>query len=213
MSGKRKDRLDTNDLLYRTIIQRYGSVATFCQTHKLHNYSVGELINLKTSPLSKKGRWKKIPLKVADFLSITPEELYPLKIYGLIAEQCAKEQTFGSLSFSDWRQVQNFTYSEEREISLGIAEILTPVEKAIETFSPREAAILKLKFGLNDEHREYTNEEIGAMYDISGSRVGDILRKLIRRLRHPARFDSQTRQTLKDYWGKIRRLEDQRIFP
>jgi RNA polymerase sigma factor (sigma-70 family) len=210
MSGKKKNRLETNDLLYGMIIQQFGSVAAFCRLHQLNPWYVGELINLRISPVGKNNRWKKMPLKVADLLSIAPEELFNSKIY---PDKRAQILSFSYLSFSDWKNVQKFAFTDEREIKMASEEILSIIIEALDLFPPRDVKILRLKFGLNDEQREYTNQEIGDLFEISGSRVGQITKKLIRRLRHPARFDPETMQTIRDSLTEINRLEAQRVFP
>ncbi len=60
------------------------------------------------------------------------------------------------------------------------------VEQVLETLSPREARILRLRFGL-DNDRPYTLEEVGQKFGLTRERIRQIEGKALRRLRHPCR--------------------------
>jgi RNA polymerase primary sigma factor len=63
------------------------------------------------------------------------------------------------------------------------------IEKALETLTPREAEVINLYFGLNQE-KALTLEEIGARFNLTRERVRQIKEKAIRRLRHASRSKS-----------------------
>lgn len=63
------------------------------------------------------------------------------------------------------------------------------VEKALETLTPREAEIIRLRFGLSGGYPR-TLEEVGAIFNITRERVRQIEMKAIRKLRHPTRSKS-----------------------
>jgi RNA polymerase primary sigma factor len=60
------------------------------------------------------------------------------------------------------------------------------VEEVLATLSPREARILRLRFGLDDDH-PYTLEEVGRKFGLTRERIRQIEGKALRRLRHPRR--------------------------
>jgi len=60
------------------------------------------------------------------------------------------------------------------------------IEQLLASLKPREAEILKLKFGFYDGQPKST-EEIGKLFGISNSRVYQIIVKALRKLRHPAK--------------------------
>jgi RNA polymerase primary sigma factor len=77
-----------------------------------------------------------------------------------------------------------------------IAESLrTEIERALETITPREADVVRLYFGLGDQH-PMTLEEIGETFDLTRERVRQIKEKAIRRLKHTSRS-----KILKTYLG------------
>ena len=67
------------------------------------------------------------------------------------------------------------------------------MEEILATLSPREARILRLRFGLQDG-RSYTLKEVGEKFGLTRERIRQIEREALNRLRHPSR----SRQ-LRDY--------------
>jgi len=60
------------------------------------------------------------------------------------------------------------------------------IQRALETLTPRESEVIRLYFGLDNDH-PLTLEEIGAMFNLTRERVRQIKEKAIRRLRHTSR--------------------------
>ncbi|MBQ3053287.1 MAG: RNA polymerase sigma factor RpoD [Clostridia bacterium] len=63
----------------------------------------------------------------------------------------------------------------------------------IDSLTPRESRVLKLRFGLEDG-RARTLEEVGQEFDVTRERIRQIEAKALRKLRHPSRS-----KKLKDY--------------
>ncbi|MBQ1814966.1 MAG: sigma-70 family RNA polymerase sigma factor, partial [Ruminococcus sp.] len=63
----------------------------------------------------------------------------------------------------------------------------------LSTLTPREAKVLKLRFGLEDG-RSRTLEEVGKEFNVTRERIRQIEAKALRKLRHPSRS-----RKLKDY--------------
>jgi len=68
------------------------------------------------------------------------------------------------------------------------------INEVLSTLTPREARILRLRFGLDDDH-PYTLEEVGAKFGLTRERIRQIEGKALRRLRHP-RFARRLRDYL-----------------
>ena len=60
------------------------------------------------------------------------------------------------------------------------------IERELNTLTPREAHVIKLRFGLYDG-RTRTLEEVGKEFDITRERIRQIEAKALRKLRHPRR--------------------------
>ena len=65
--------------------------------------------------------------------------------------------------------------------------------EVLETLTPREQKVLKLRFGLEDG-RARTLEEVGKEFDVTRERIRQIEAKALRKLKHPSRS-----KKLKDY--------------
>ena len=89
---------------------------------------------------------------------------------------------------------------EESELGMFVEDTLTPtpiqtaynkmlrerIEAVLDTLPPREARILRLRFGLDNGHT-YTLEEVGQKFGLTRERIRQIESKALRRLRHPRR--------------------------
>ena len=96
---------------------------------------------------------------------------------------------------------------EDSELGMFIEDQVTPtpiqstyanllrekVQDVLDTLPPREARILRLRFGL-ENGRAYTLEEVGQKFGLTRERIRQIESKALRRLRHPRRA-----RQLKDY--------------
>jgi RNA polymerase primary sigma factor len=60
------------------------------------------------------------------------------------------------------------------------------IEEVLASLTPREARILRLRFGL-ENGRSYTLEEVGEKFGLTRERIRQIEGKALRRLRHPMR--------------------------
>ena len=67
------------------------------------------------------------------------------------------------------------------------------LEDVMKTLTPREAKVLKLRFGL-DDGRTRTLEEVGKEFNVTRERIRQIEAKALRKLRHPSRS-----KQLRDY--------------
>ena len=69
------------------------------------------------------------------------------------------------------------------------------LEEVMNTLTPREAKVLKLRFGLEDG-KARTLEEVGREFQVTRERIRQIEAKALRKLRHPSRS-----KKLRDYMG------------
>ena len=69
------------------------------------------------------------------------------------------------------------------------------LEEVMNTLTPREAKVLKLRFGVEDG-KARTLEEVGREFEVTRERIRQIEAKALRKLRHPSRS-----KKLRDYMG------------
>jgi RNA polymerase primary sigma factor len=101
-----------------------------------------------------------------------------------------------------WRPVslENPIGDEDEEMITFVEDTITPsptdsvsehllrekVEEVLSTLSPREAKVLRMRFGLCGEH-PCTLEEVGQKFGLTRERIRQIEGRALRRLRHPRR--------------------------
>jgi RNA polymerase sigma factor (sigma-70 family) len=62
------------------------------------------------------------------------------------------------------------------------------VEETLETLTPREARVLRMRFGIG-LNTDYTLDEVGQVFDVTRERIRQIEAKALRKLKHPYRRD------------------------
>ena len=68
------------------------------------------------------------------------------------------------------------------------------VHDVLDSLTPREAKILKMRFGIGID-KDYSLEEVGKQFDVTRERIRQIEAKALRKMRHPSRSDK-----LKDFF-------------
>jgi RNA polymerase primary sigma factor len=67
------------------------------------------------------------------------------------------------------------------------ANLRAITDEVLQTLSPREEKIIKMRFGLNALGQEHTLEEVGQDFRVTRERIRQIEAKALRKLRHPSR--------------------------
>jgi RNA polymerase primary sigma factor len=71
--------------------------------------------------------------------------------------------------------------------SAASAMLRDEVNDVLKTLTPREAKVIRLRFGLTDDGAQRTLEEVGAFFNVTRERIRQIEAKALRKLRHPTR--------------------------
>lgn len=168
-------------------LERYGPMARFCRLHGLSYAAVCELATLKSGPLLKNGTLRPVAAELASILEHHPTWLFPAELYkltwpravafdmepaGLVSLQAAPDE---ALALPPVQEALVLA----RETSKSLAGVL-------ETLTPREEKILRLRFGLAGG-REHTLKEIAESFTLSKDRIRQIEMKALRKMRHPSR--------------------------
>jgi len=157
----------------------FVSVKSFADTYGLAYQQLGELIAGKVKPFTDKGKMHSICDKLLKVLDATLEDCFTER----------QLQGFNKRSFeikvkeNELRQIVNPTKNQEQKLIEQQAK--NKIRYAIEMgLKPREAAMLKMKFGFDDGH-EHTLDEIGKIFSVSKERVRQIITKAQRKMQHP----------------------------
>lgn len=82
----------------------------------------------------------------------------------------------------------------EAATNFGLSEA---VQKVLGSLTPREAKVLRMRFGIN-MNTDHTLEEVGKQFDVTRERIRQIEAKALRKLRHPSRAE-QLRSFLEEH--------------
>ncbi len=75
---------------------------------------------------------------------------------------------------------------QDPEDAASLSMLKAQLESALDTLTPREMDVLKLRYGLFDG-RNHTLEEVGQRFNVTRERIRQIEAKALRKLRHPSR--------------------------
>ncbi|HKY29713.1 MAG TPA: RNA polymerase sigma factor RpoD [Pyrinomonadaceae bacterium] len=90
----------------------------------------------------------------------------------------------GDSQLGDLIEDKSTTSPSERVIASNLREITGDV---LQTLSPREERVLRMRFGLDHGGDERTLEEVGQNFNVTRERIRQIEAKALRKLRHPSR--------------------------
>jgi RNA polymerase primary sigma factor len=71
--------------------------------------------------------------------------------------------------------------------SAASAMLRDEVNEVLRTLTPREAKVIRLRFGLTEDGAQRTLEEVGAFFNVTRERIRQIEAKALRKLKHPSR--------------------------
>ena len=164
-----------------------SSVSGLCRQMGLKSPSsvVYDLVNFKTSPLCKNGQWRPTVVSMAEALDSSCEELFPEAGEGLLLESNVRYTTLGRDDVA--RALGIAPEPVLPDETLTAKEDKAALEEALNTLTPREAAVLELRFGLKGQG-EHTLEEAAQMFNVTRERIRQIESKALRKLRHPDRL-------------------------
>ncbi len=108
------------------------------------------------------------------------------RVMGIAQEPISLETPIGEEDeshLSDFIVDKNGLSPSEQVIILNLRE---QTDEVLKTLTPREAQIIRLRFGLEDGS-EHTLEEVGQNFQVTRERIRQIEAKALRKLRHPSR--------------------------
>jgi RNA polymerase primary sigma factor len=73
-------------------------------------------------------------------------------------------------------------------------------DSALQSLSPREQQIVRMRYGLNETGKEYTLQEVGEIFQVTRERIRQIEEKALMKLRSP--YSSNKLRDLADFLGK-----------
>lgn len=152
--------------------------------------TINKLIRVSRQMLQELGR-EPYPEELAKEMKMPVEKVR--EIMKVAQEPVSLETPVGE---EDDSHLGDFIQDDNMPLPVDAASYTLLKEQLIDvmsTLTPREAEVLKLRFGLEDG-RSRTLEEVGKEFDVTRERIRQIEAKALRKLRHPSRS-----KKLKDY--------------
>ena len=154
--------------------------------------TINKLIRVSRQLVQELGR-EPLPEEIAQEMDISEERVR--EILKVAQEPVSLETPIGE---EDDSHLGDFIEDQEAQAPAEAAafELLKEqLEDVLDTLTPREEKVLRLRFGL-DDGRARTLEEVGQYFGVTRERIRQIEAKALRKLRHPMRS-----RRLKDYLG------------
>jgi len=110
------------------------------------------------------------------------------KIMKIAKEPIAMETPIGDDDDShlgDFIEDTTNTAPVDAAMQAGLREV---VKEILDTLTPREAKVLRMRFGI-EMTSDHTLEEVGKQFDVTRERIRQIEAKALRKLKHPSRSD------------------------
>ncbi|HZO09138.1 MAG TPA: RNA polymerase sigma factor RpoD, partial [Myxococcota bacterium] len=87
-------------------------------------------------------------------------------------------------ALGDFIEDKNAISPQDATLNANLAE---NTQRVLETLSPREEQVLKMRFGIGKHGSSHTLEEVGHGFEVTRERIRQIEAKALRKLRHPSR--------------------------
>lgn len=152
--------------------------------------TINKLIRTSRHLLQQKGR-EPSPEEIAEEMEIPVERV--MEIQKIAQDPVSLETPIGE---EDDSHLGDFIQDEDSpapQDSAAYTLLREQLEEVMNTLTPREAKVLKLRFGLEDG-KARTLEEVGREFMVTRERIRQIEAKALRKLRHPSRS-----KKLRDY--------------
>ena len=154
--------------------------------------TINKLIRTSRQLLQQNGR-EPTPEEIAKEMEMSVEKV--MEIQKIAQDPVSLETPIGE---EDDSHLGDFIQDEDSpapQDSAAHTLLREQLEEVMDTLTPREAMVLKLRFGLEDG-KARTLEEVGKQFDVTRERIRQIEAKALRKLRHPSRS-----KKLRDYMG------------
>lgn len=168
----------------------YTNLHKFSKDNQVSLTGLYDLINLKDPPIGSGGNFSKVAKQLMEVLGACPTDLWTEEQLTLTLKKNSEEKNLSKEALrvalrSDARSLIGLDYPEQE---VAEKEAVQVVSEALDSLTPREAKVLKLRYGIGEED-EHTLEEVGEKFKVTRDRIRQIEVKALRHMRHPSRSE------------------------
>jgi len=147
--------------------------------------TINKLNRISRQILQETGR-EATPEELAEKMDLSEDKIR--KVLKIAKEPISMETPVGDDDEShlgDFIQDENMQSPVESATAESLREATLEI---LETLTPREAKVLRMRFGI-EMNTDHTLEEVGKQFDVTRERIRQIEAKALRKLRHPTRSE------------------------
>jgi RNA polymerase sigma factor (sigma-70 family) len=182
-------KVKNNNLLRKIEEAGYSCVGEFCRRngHMQWASTIGQLVNLKKSPIGRHGKFIPIVEQICQILLCSPEDLF-----SDIQMTTALETNHTVLKVNEAEMrfmLENKAEPLLLEQQVHKDRLEGKIEELLHTLTPREAKVISMRFGVGDRTHAHTLIETAELTGVTRERIRQIEAKALRKLRHPSRAE------------------------
>lgn len=180
-----------NNLILKAIKDfGYTNLNNFAKATGVGITGLYSLVNLMEPPVGVKGEFIKPAKDLMEVLGACPSELWTdeqltLRLDSNRTERVMSKEALQITLQSSARSLIGLDYPEQEMVEEDMARVM---KDKLDSLTPREAKILRLRFGL-DGVKEHTCEEVGKLFRCTRTRINQLEQRALLKLRHPSRSD------------------------
>ena len=186
-------KVKNNYLLTAMKERGYETAAQLSRASGVSQVEIGKMLNLKVAPINKVGRVVVPVQRLADFLMMDIEDMFPPQN---ILNPLEVNKTKIELNMSEMMS-SNFLENKAQDQLLIAEEARMQIYDALDGLTPNCRKAVKMRHALGHYDKEHTFEEIAEEIGRSSQRARQIYTKGMRNLRKPTR-SQQLRTYLED---------------
>jgi RNA polymerase sigma factor (sigma-70 family) len=168
----------------------YTNLYNFSKATGVKITGLYSLVNLMEPPIGVKGEFIRTAKDLMEVLGACPSELWTdeqltLRLDSNRTERVMSKEALQIALNSSSRSLIGLDYPEQEMVEEDMSRVMSD---KLDGLTRREAKILRLRFGI-DGVQEHTLEEIGELFECTGTRIRQIEAQALRKMRHPSRSD------------------------
>ena len=182
-----------NNLIIKAIHKAgYRNVSQFCEQNGMGKTQLTSLISLKTPPLTQDGEFRETAKALMGHLCALPTDLWTTEqlTMELRRNTSTKEVDLNAMVAAlgmNSEEALHLIEGPSPEKELEDKEAAEVVNEMLETLTPRESRVLRMRFGIGCA--EHTLEEAGKKLNVTKERIRQIEAQAIRKMKHPSKFE------------------------
>lgn len=176
-------KVKNNYLLTAMKERGYETAAQLSRASGVSQVEIGKMLNLKVAPINKVGRVVVPVQRLADFLMMDIEDMFPPQN---ILNPLEVNKANIELNMSEMMS-SNFLENKAQDQLLIAEEAKMQIYDALDELTPSCRKAVKMRHALGHYDKEHTFEEIAEEIGRSSARARQIYTKGMRNLRHPTR--------------------------